>query len=158
MKRLCFRCGAEVPAAEEKCPACGRKHRDNFITRTRELTDSYDPADIGGGRFLCVLSYLGALVLIPLLSIKSTDYVKFHAKQGLILTIATTVYVVIMNVVSYLIRAAYGNYVFVFLGLGLYAGLFYLVFLSVLGVIYAVRGRAKLLPGMSLFFHADTEE
>ncbi|MBO4422213.1 MAG: hypothetical protein J5879_02155 [Clostridia bacterium] len=158
MKRLCFRCGAEVPAAEEKCPVCGRKYRDNFITRTKDLSDRFDPAETGGNKLLCVLSYLGVLVLIPLLSVKSTDYVKFHAKQGLILTVATTLYVVVMNVVSYLVRAAYGNYVFVFLGLGLYAVLFYLLFLSVLGIIYAVRGRAKLLPGMSVFFHADAEE
>jgi uncharacterized membrane protein len=51
---------------------------------------------VGGGgdqvreqdKIMLVLSYLGILSLIPLLTIKDSDYVKWHAKQGLVLGIA----------------------------------------------------------------------
>jgi fumarate reductase subunit D len=50
---------------------------------------------VGGGgdqvrdqdKIMLVLSYLGILCLIPLLTVKDSDYVKWHAKQGLVLGI-----------------------------------------------------------------------
>jgi fumarate reductase subunit D len=47
---------------------------------------------VGGGaetvreqdKVMLVLSYLGILSLIPLLTVKDSDYVKWHAKQGLV--------------------------------------------------------------------------
>lgn len=36
-------------------------------------------------KIMLVLSYLGVLALIPLLTVKDSDFVKWHAKQGLIL-------------------------------------------------------------------------
>ncbi len=35
-------------------------------------------------KIMLVLSYLGILALIPLLTVKDSDYVKWHAKQGLV--------------------------------------------------------------------------
>jgi fumarate reductase subunit D len=51
---------------------------------------------VGGGgdqvreqdKIMLVLAYLGILSLIPLLTVKDSDYVKWHAKQGLVLGIA----------------------------------------------------------------------
>ena len=36
-------------------------------------------------KIMLVLAYLGILALIPLLAVKDSDYVKFHAKQGIVL-------------------------------------------------------------------------
>ncbi len=36
-------------------------------------------------KIMLVLAYLGILSLIPLLTVKDSDYVKFHARQGLAL-------------------------------------------------------------------------
>jgi uncharacterized membrane protein len=36
-------------------------------------------------KIMLVLAYLGILSLIPLLTVKDSDYVKWHAKQGLVL-------------------------------------------------------------------------
>lgn len=36
-------------------------------------------------KIMLVLSYFGLLALIPLLTVKDSDYVKWHAKQGLVL-------------------------------------------------------------------------
>ena len=35
-------------------------------------------------KIMLVLSYLGLFALIPLLTVKDSDYVKWHAKQGLV--------------------------------------------------------------------------
>lgn len=35
-------------------------------------------------KIMLVLSYLGILALIPMLTVKDSDYVKWHAKQGLV--------------------------------------------------------------------------
>lgn len=44
-----------------------------------------------------VLSYLGCLCLIPLLTVKDSDFVKFHAKQGLVLGLAIFVLSLVLN-------------------------------------------------------------
>lgn len=36
-------------------------------------------------KIMLVLAYLGILALIPLLTVKDSDFVKWHAKQGLVL-------------------------------------------------------------------------
>lgn len=36
-------------------------------------------------KIMLVLAYLGVLALIPLLTVKDSDYVKWHAKNGLVL-------------------------------------------------------------------------
>ena len=36
-------------------------------------------------KIMLILSYIGILALIPLLTVKDSDYVKWHAKQGLVL-------------------------------------------------------------------------
>lgn len=40
---------------------------------------------------LAMLSYLNVLVFIPILLSKKNDFVKYHAKQGLILLLFTTI-------------------------------------------------------------------
>lgn len=37
---------------------------------------------------IAILSYLGILVIIPLLAVKNDEFVKFHTRQGLVLFIA----------------------------------------------------------------------
>ena len=46
-------------------------------------------------KIMLILAYLGILSLIPLLTVKDSDYVKFHAKQGLALAICSLVLVVL---------------------------------------------------------------
>jgi uncharacterized membrane protein len=42
-------------------------------------------------KIMLVLAYLGIFSLIPLLTVKDSDFVKYHAKQGLVLAIAMVV-------------------------------------------------------------------
>ncbi|MCR4256297.1 MAG: DUF4870 domain-containing protein [Patescibacteria group bacterium] len=48
----------------------------------------FDKKDIDDNKVIAALSYLGILVLIPLLAKKDSKYTQEHAKQGLVLLIA----------------------------------------------------------------------
>lgn len=47
-----------------------------------------DAKDIQDNKIVALLSYLGILCLIPLLAKKDSKFCQFHAKQGLVMTIA----------------------------------------------------------------------
>lgn len=47
-----------------------------------------DQKDVEANKIFAVLSYLGILVLVPLLAKKDSRFAMFHAKQGLVLLIA----------------------------------------------------------------------
>lgn len=79
---------------------------------------------------MAVLSYLGILVLIPLLTdAKKDPFVKFHIKQGLVLLIADIV-------ASFIIWVP-------FIGWILWLGI---VVLLIIGIINAANGQEKELP------------
>ncbi len=46
-----------------------------------------------------VLSYFGCLALIPFLTVKDSDFVKFHAKQGLVLNIGGGILLTIIGMI-----------------------------------------------------------
>lgn len=90
-----------------------------------------------------VLAYLGWLVLVPLLAGK-TEFSKFHANQGLILTIAETVVIVAFGIVI-----AFTWFIPI-IG-GLIIGIFSLVCLiftifAIIGIVNAAQGQMKPLP------------
>ena len=58
-------------------------------------TTLYMPEDIQENKIIALLSYLGILVLVPLLAKKDSPYAQFHAKQGLVLLIAWIIITII---------------------------------------------------------------
>jgi fumarate reductase subunit D len=48
-------------------------------------------------KIMLVLAYLGILALIPLLTVKDSEYVKWHAKQGLALGIVAFVAMLVLG-------------------------------------------------------------
>ena len=84
----------------------------------------------GGDRKLfALLSYLGILVVIPLLLKRDDDFVMFHAKQGLVLMIGTFLAVLLMP----------------FFGLGSLLMLFIFI-LSIMGIIASLQEKKTRLP------------
>jgi fumarate reductase subunit D len=49
-------------------------------------------------KIMLVLAYLGVLALIPLLTVKDSEFVRWHAKNGLTLGIAGLLIIVLFNV------------------------------------------------------------
>ncbi len=100
--------------------------------------DHVDPAmdakDIEENKAIAVLSYIGILVLVPLLAKKESKYAQFHAKQGLVLFIAEVI-VSILGMIPFL-----GWFI-----LGPLGWIFVLV-LSIIGIVNTLQGHAKELP------------
>ncbi len=103
--------------------------------------------DIDDNKLMAALSYLGLLVLIPLLAKKDSSYAQFHAKQGIVLLIAgvalgvistVTGFIAVIPVIGWIIGLLLGIAVFV-------AGIALLVF-CIMGIINAFSGKMTELP------------
>ncbi len=101
-------------------------------------TGVYTKEDIENNKFIAALSYLGLLVLIPLLAKRESPYCQFHAKQGLVLLIAW----VLLSFIS----------VIPFLGwvIGI-LGVIFLFVLFIMGLVNSLGGQAKQLPVIGQF-------
>jgi len=85
--------------------------------------------DVEENRAIAYLSYLGLLFLVPMLVKKDSPFAQFHAKQGLVLVIASFVGAFLMPV----------------FGLGALVYLAVLV-LSIMGLVNVHKGEMKDLP------------
>jgi uncharacterized membrane protein len=91
---------------------------------------------------MLVLSYLGILALIPLLTEKNDGEVQWHAKNGLVLLVA---YLVLM------VGVVMASFVVGFIGmLQIPLWLGYLVVI-ILGITNALNGKRLVIPGLSEF-------
>jgi uncharacterized membrane protein len=89
---------------------------------------------------MLVLSYLGLLALIPLVVVKDDREVQWHAKHGLVLTVAFIALSLAASVMTFL------SGLFFFLNPLVYLG--WLV-VSVLAILKAINGQRLLIPGIS---------
>ena len=141
---------------------------------TPDTTAQFDPQDIELNNRLSLLSYLGILVLIPIFLVKRSRFAKFHANQGLVLLIADVAINLVLTILKLIVGAlrsglmsllyrVSGGGVIMTLG-SVLGGAVNVVFwlitvlvsaaliaLAVLGIINAVKGRAKELPLIGRF-------
>ncbi|MEO5378729.1 MAG: hypothetical protein H7832_13235 [Magnetococcus sp. DMHC-6] len=92
----------------------------------------------GGSQFLAAMSYLGILVLVPLVLNREDSYVRFHARQGLILWIWEVI------AVFTLVLPGIGRPFFSISS-------FMCFLLSVIGLVSVLLGRAWKLPVVGPF-------
>ena len=69
-----------------------------------------------------ILAYLGILALIPLLTVKDSEFVKWHAKQGLALAIVFFVISIVINFIPFVGQLLWcalfvGNIVMIVMGI-----------------------------------------
>lgn len=95
---------------------------------TNQTTMVPDQKDVEQNKIFAVLSYLGILVLVPLLAKKDSKFAMFHAKQGLVLLIGWAI--------GWLLS-------FVFVGFILDV---ILIIFSIWGLINAATGKMTKLP------------
>lgn len=161
--RYCPQCGAEIPAQGHQEYTYGQDaygqdtYRQEYGRQDSKTTGPgsgnrqgggtyFDRDDVRSNKGMGVLSYLGILVLIPLLAgNKNSEYVRFHSNQGLVLFITS----VVINLLS-------GNWVFGLHSLISFSGWWFgwifdliglvLFIFAVMGIVYACRGEKKELP------------
>lgn len=61
----------------------------NDLTSPEDVTSSFSQSDIDGNKIFAVLASVPFLFWLPLVACANSDYGKFYANQGLILTILT---------------------------------------------------------------------
>ncbi len=116
---------------------------NNF--ETDDLTGMFDTNDIEQNKALTVVGYIPLLFLIPLLAASSSKYAKFHANQGLILTIFAFVSSIINALIDFIIGwipvigGIISGVVSVALGVAVLAYI-------IIGIVNAAQGKAKKLP------------
>jgi fumarate reductase subunit D len=87
---------------------------------------------------MAIISYIGALCLIPLLIGTKDDFVKFHAKQGLVLFAGEVITWIVIGLIPFLWF------------LGNILGVCWLV-LSIIGIINVANKRKKEIPFVGKF-------
>lgn len=113
---------------------------NNNLFDTEDLTGSFDTNDIEQNKAISAVAYIPILFIVPMLATQS-PYAKFHANQGLILTMTC----IILNIASRILG-------FVLEWVPILPSLVSAVFslsslaLLIIGIINAVQGKAKKLP------------
>lgn len=91
---------------------------------------------------MAILSYLGVLCLIPLLTKEKDEFVKFHVKQGLVLLICEAIVWVFFKFFFGLMVWGWTIQNLAYLILGA---------LSIIGIINVIGGQQKELPVVGKF-------
>lgn len=126
----------------------------NFFQKLNDTPDTtmeYDPQDIANNKAMAVLAYLGILVLIPWFAAPQSRFARFHAKQGITLFLVDIAYSVIAALLS-LIQTPHYYYFFEYMATPWYIDLLIfiiaipIIVLTIMGIVNAVKGRAKELP------------
>ena len=165
--KFCSACGESLGKEKKKKESninqdeIFNKIGDNLekILDTEDTSKEYTKKDIEDNKGLAILSYIGPLALIPYFKGKDSKYVKYHAVQGMNLLIVWVVFTIFAAILSMIkitkscdhspIFGVVTNCVKVtpwwikfpidIIGLCL-------LIISILGVVYALLGKAKKLP------------
>ncbi len=141
------------PTAEEKLQQATQTidSMAQKLGNTADHSAEYDKTDVEANKVMALLSYLGFLVIVPILAAKHSPYARFHANQGLVLFLVMLAYAIADGIVTTILR------VVLYSGLGLWSiysmcssiiNLLYVGFtiFAIIGIINVLNGRAKDLP------------
>ena len=144
--RYCVKCGRQVEDSMNFCPSCGAQipkeethhtyeYGNGQYTQNQTEQRNFREQTVkeeGTDRVLAVLAYLGLLVFVPILSGSKSEFVRFHANQGLVLFICS----VLWNALNWIISL--GD----LLGIVNLA----LVVLAIVGIVNACKSKKEELP------------
>lgn len=133
--KYCKNCGKQIEENKTLCEECGKKDKNIF----EQIGDSIKNIDVESDKNngVAVLSYLGLLLLIPLVLFEKNKFVRFHVNQGLVLFIfdmicaALSFLLFFIPVVGIIISSALGIFSFV---------------LMILGIVNACNNKMEKLP------------
>ena len=112
-----------------------------------EVTPSTNPASSNRG-VMIVLAYLWILALVPLLTEKDDQEVRWHAKHGIVLMVAEIVFWIAFTILTNIIVAATLGLGCLISLLGPFIALAFLV-IHVMGIVKGLNGQRFTLPVIS---------
>ena len=166
---FCKKCGYKLPDGASFCTQCGttveNKYTNKCTPDTQDATQNTDfldfidvtaefsPEDIRLNKRISALSYLFLLVLIPIFIARDSKFARFHASQGLNLTLITLATIISQKI---LITIIHGFPILSFILGFIVSIVFFFIYLSIIslalsGAIYAFKGKARKFPLISRF-------
>lgn len=108
------------------------------------------PPEVEESKVIAMLSYLGILFLVPLLSQKENKFCQHHAKQGMVLFGAAVIGAVVLAIADIILGMVpcAGMIIIIILWVG-YLGL--LAFLVITGIIKTLQGEYWKMPVLGGF-------
>jgi len=155
---FCGKCGKEVAENTKFCAECeaavetsipASAPADNAAVPAPEApanSDGYvpDKKDAEDNKLMALLSYIGPLCIVPLVTgdYKKSPFVHFHVNQGLVLFLSSVIWSIAQWPVYMVLRT---------IKMGLLSPLFSLLslaflILAIIGIVSALNGQAKELP------------
>lgn len=122
----------EIKEKAEEAKEAAKDAFEKVKSEIDDFTDELDPEDVKKNKLMAVLAYLGILVIIPICCAKDSKFAKFHANQGLVLCIAEII-------CSIFVTTKIIGWIFSILDA-------VLVVFAIIGIVYALQGKAKELP------------
>jgi uncharacterized membrane protein len=96
---------------------------------------------------MIVLSYLWLLALIPLVVEKEDREVQWHAKHGLVLTVAELIFWVAFQVLTFVLGSFLGCIVAIFAPI---IGLVFVI-VHIVAIMKGINGQRLIIPGISQY-------
>lgn len=96
---------------------------------------------------MILLSYLWLLALIPLVVEKEDREVQWHAKHGLVLTVAELIFWVAFQIVTVVLGSFLGCIVAIFAPI---IGLVFVI-VHIIAIIKGINGQRLIIPGISQY-------
>jgi uncharacterized membrane protein len=154
---FCPDCGKEVPAGSKFCPGCGKATGavPNAASSSGTAAPQANPNDAEQNKGMAVLAYI--LFFIPLLAgtHKTSEFVKYHTNQGIVLVIFYIAFSIITGILFAIFMgiAAATYAVGLMLAVPTIIGLLWIfpLILVIIGIINAATGKMKPLPLIGKF-------
>ena len=144
----CLNCGTVVEENAKFCPNCGKKFEEVKEEveqmEVSEKVEQVNTSNTNDTRLIEICSYLGLLVLIPIIKMNESDSIRFHANQGLVLLIANTLFNIVTGFLSVIfmwsdIFKLLIAIIQMVVSIGMFA-------LAVIGIVNAYQGKKQDLP------------
>lgn len=147
---FCRNCGNEIDDQAVVCVKCGAAVEGKTIPTVG------GDADVQQNKGIAWLSYLGIFFLIPLFAKKTSEYCKYHVKQGVTLFCTELAYTIATRIILAIIGAIFPgtDYYFYVAPSAVYttfssifglASIFFAV-AAIIGIVNAAKGEKKELP------------
>lgn len=102
-----------------------------------------DPNDVKENKYLCILSYLSILFIIPLIAKPDSKYVKYHSNQGLILFIFEIAVGFITSLLSFVFGIVHLGFIAFPVNFALHIAI---LLLMIYGILSTCSGYIRPLP------------